>query len=95
MLTLVVLAGTVLMMVVITLGLFKAAGLKRVEDFIPAPEKTNEWTVSARSKIASVGGLSPLARSVLGASGPAVGHIHCRAQFRPERSDSSVIAPPE
>ncbi|MCK1714591.1 hypothetical protein [Bradyrhizobium sp. 143] len=43
MLTLVVLAGTVLMMVVITLGLFKAAGLKRVEDFIPAPEKTNEW----------------------------------------------------
>ncbi|EIG62303.1 hypothetical protein [Bradyrhizobium sp. WSM1253] len=43
MLTLAVLAGTVLMMVVITLGLFKAAGLKRVEDFISTPEKTNDW----------------------------------------------------
>jgi len=43
MLTLAVLAGTVLMMVVITLGLFKAAGLKRVEDLIPAPSKADEW----------------------------------------------------
>ncbi len=41
--TLLVLAGTVLMMIVIVLGLFKAAGLKRVEDLIPAPEKTDEW----------------------------------------------------
>lgn len=42
MLTLVVLAGTVLMTVVITLGFFKAAGLKRVEDFIPAPLNADE-----------------------------------------------------
>ncbi|MET3907569.1 hypothetical protein ABID59_001910 [Bradyrhizobium sp. S3.3.6] len=42
MLTLLVLAGTVVMMIVVTLGLFKAAGLKRVEDLVPAPEKTNE-----------------------------------------------------
>jgi hypothetical protein len=41
--TLVALAGTVLMMIVIVLGLFKAAGLKRVEDLIPAPSKTDEW----------------------------------------------------
>ena len=41
--TLLILAGTVLMMVVITLGLFKAAGLKRVEDLIPAPKKTDKW----------------------------------------------------
>ena len=41
--TLLILAGTVLMMVVITLGLFKAAGLKRVEDFIPARERADEW----------------------------------------------------
>ncbi|WP_314958255.1 hypothetical protein [Bradyrhizobium cosmicum] len=40
--TLLALAGTMLMMIVITLGLFKAAGLKRVEDLIPAPGKTNE-----------------------------------------------------
>jgi hypothetical protein len=43
MLTLLVLAGTVLMMIVITLGLFKAAGLKRVEDLIPTPKKTDKW----------------------------------------------------
>ncbi len=41
--TLLVLAGTVLMMIIVTLGLFKAAGLKRVEDLIPAPEKADEW----------------------------------------------------
>ncbi|MET4487004.1 hypothetical protein [Bradyrhizobium sp. LA7.1] len=41
--TLMMLAGTVLMAVVTTLGLFKAAGLKRVEDLIPAPEKADEW----------------------------------------------------
>lgn len=35
--------GTVLLMVAITLGLFKAAGLKRVDDLIHAPEKANEW----------------------------------------------------
>ncbi|WP_187437524.1 hypothetical protein [Bradyrhizobium rifense] len=41
--TLLILAGTVLMMVVITLGLFKAAGLKRVEDLVPARESADEW----------------------------------------------------
>jgi len=41
--TLLVLAGTVLMMIVIVLGLFKAAGLKRLEDLIPAPDKADEW----------------------------------------------------
>ena len=41
--TLLVLAGTVLMMIIVTLGLFKAAGLKGVEDLIPAPEKADEW----------------------------------------------------
>jgi hypothetical protein len=40
---LLVLAGTVLMTIVTVLGLFKAAGLKRVEDLIPAPEKADEW----------------------------------------------------
>jgi hypothetical protein len=40
--TLLILAGTVLMMIVIIPGLFKAAGLKRVEDLIPAPSKGDE-----------------------------------------------------
>jgi hypothetical protein len=41
--TLLALAGTVLMTIVIVLGLFKAAGLKRLEDLIPTPSKTDEW----------------------------------------------------
>jgi hypothetical protein len=40
---LLILAGTVLMMIVIVPGLFKAAGLKRVEDLIISPSKTDEW----------------------------------------------------
>lgn len=34
--TLLALIGTVLMTIVVVLGLFKAAGLKRLEDLIPA-----------------------------------------------------------
>jgi hypothetical protein len=40
---LLVLAGTALMMIISIPGLFKAAGLKRVEDLIPAPSKVDEW----------------------------------------------------
>ncbi|MCK1480491.1 hypothetical protein IVB27_38605 [Bradyrhizobium sp. 197] len=43
--TLLVLIGTVLMTIVIVLGLFKAAGLNRVEDLIPAPSKTDNEPV--------------------------------------------------
>ena len=39
--TLLALIGTTLMTIVIVLGLFKAAGLKRLEDLVPAP-KTDE-----------------------------------------------------
>jgi hypothetical protein len=41
--TLLALAGIVLRMIVIIPSLFKAAGLKRVEDLIPWPSKTDEW----------------------------------------------------
>lgn len=39
--TLLPLVGTTLLTIIVVLGLFKAAGLKRLEDLIPAP-KTNE-----------------------------------------------------
>ncbi len=40
--TLLVPAAAALIITIVVLGLFKAAGLKRVEDLIPAPEE-DEW----------------------------------------------------
>lgn len=40
--TLLWVVGTVLVTVVISIGAFRAAGLKRLEDLIP-PSKTTKW----------------------------------------------------